>query len=150
MERTTGTRSTICSTVRRKTRSCEPGTADSRSGRDLAAGTSSTSKEKYSVPAAWGWDAPERGRAVLLVPTPRPLPSSVSVELSGAYPGKGHTDGLLFESVPRTQPPLSSSLRSSQHGLPARLSHELSVNYAQTSTRNLSEPVLLLLLLLLF
>ena len=51
---TTGTQSTICSTVRRKTRSCGPDTADSRSGRDPAASTSSTSREKYSVPAAWG------------------------------------------------------------------------------------------------
>ena len=45
---------TICSTVRRRTRCCEPDTADSRSGRDPAAGTSSTSREKYLVPAAWG------------------------------------------------------------------------------------------------
>ena len=42
---TTDTQSTICSTVRRKTRSCGPDTADSRSGRDPAAGTSSTSRE---------------------------------------------------------------------------------------------------------
>ena len=32
-----------------------------------------------------GWDAPERGRVALLDPTPWPLPSSVSVELSGAF-----------------------------------------------------------------
>ena len=35
------------------------------------------------------WDAPERGRVVLLVPTPRPLPSSVSVELKGACTQQG-------------------------------------------------------------
>ena len=35
------------------------------------------------------WDAPERGREALLVPTPRPLPSSVSVELSGACTRQG-------------------------------------------------------------
>ena len=35
-------------------RSCGPDTANSRSGREPAAGTSSTSKEKYSVPAARG------------------------------------------------------------------------------------------------
>ena len=87
-----------------------------------------------------GWDAPERGRVALLDPTPWPLPSSVSVELSGAFSARD-ADGLLFVSVPRTQPPLSSSLRSSHHGLPESLSHELSVNCAQTSTRNLSAVV---------
>ena len=54
--------------------------------------------------------------------------------------GKVHADGLLFVTVPRTQPPLSPSLHSSHQGLPTGLSHELSVNCAQTSTRNLSEP----------
>ena len=51
----TGTRtgSTFCSTVRRRTRSCGL-TSVSRSGRDLATGTSSTSMAKYWVPAAWG------------------------------------------------------------------------------------------------
>ena len=49
-----GAKSTICCTVRRCTRACGPDTANSRSSRDPAAGTSSTSREKYSVPAAWG------------------------------------------------------------------------------------------------
>ena len=49
-----GAMSTICCTVRRCTRSCGPDTANSRSGRDPAAGTSSTLREKYSVPTALG------------------------------------------------------------------------------------------------
>ena len=87
---TTGTQSTICSTVRRKTRSCGPDTADSRSGRDPEASTSSTSKGKVlGACRLGGWDAPERGRVVLLVPTPQPLLPSVSVGLSGAYTRQG-------------------------------------------------------------
>ena len=84
-----GATSPNCSTVCRRTRTCCL-TPARRSGRDPAAGTSSTSNEKYSVPAAWGvWDAPERDRVLLLVPTPRPLPSSVSAELSGAFSRQG-------------------------------------------------------------
>ena len=55
--------------------------------------------------------------------------------------GKGHADGLLFVTIPRTQPPLYPTLRSSHHWLPASLSHEKSFNCAQTLTCNLSEPV---------
>ena len=46
-----GATSPICSTACRRTRSCGL-TPARRSGRDPAAGTSSTSREKYSVPAA--------------------------------------------------------------------------------------------------
>ena len=48
-----GAKSTICCTVRRCTQSCGL-TPARRSGRDPAAGTSSTSREKCSVPAALG------------------------------------------------------------------------------------------------
>ena len=52
---TTGGLSTSCSMVRRCTRFCGPDTSSRRSGREpLAAGTSSTSIGKYTVPAAWG------------------------------------------------------------------------------------------------
>ena len=52
---TTGTISTICSTMRRGTCSCGPDTAGSRSGRvPLTAGGSSSSREKCCTPAVWG------------------------------------------------------------------------------------------------
>ena len=51
---TTGTISTICSTMRRGTCSCGPDTAGSRSGRvPLTAGGSSSSREKCCTPAVW-------------------------------------------------------------------------------------------------
>ena len=75
------------STVCRRTHSCGL-TPARRSGRDPAAGTSSTSRKSTQCLPPGGWDAPERGRLVLLVPT-RPLPSSVSVELSGAKTRRG-------------------------------------------------------------
>ena len=64
-----GAVSTIWSAECCWTRSCGL-TPARRSGRDPVAGTSSTSMAKYWVPATWGWDVPELGRVVQLVPTP--------------------------------------------------------------------------------
>ena len=50
--------------------------------------------------------------------------------------GQGHADGLLFVTVPRTQPPLSSALRSSHHGLPARLSHDNEVTLGKRKRKH--------------
>ena len=57
-----------------------------------------------------------------LVPTPRPLPSSVSVELSGAcVRHKGLGDRLLLMPPSSTQSSPSPMLGSSCHGLPAEV-----------------------------
>ena len=69
-----------------------------------------------------GRHAPERGRVVHLAVPPRPLPSSVSVELSGAYtrqrPGRSR---LLLMPPSNTQSSPSPTLGSTPRGLPDRV-----------------------------
>ena len=85
-----------------------------------AASTSpSSSSVKYCVLAASGEGVFCQKRCATRSPLPWPWPSFGTVRHGACtWPGP------CIVSAPRTQPPFSSALRSTHHGLPARLTHD--------------------------
>ena len=144
---TSRTGSTICSTVRRCNCSC--GSTSSNGAGRSAAGASPTSSPasiaKYRAPAAWGVHLLEHGRTVELAPLSRPLPSSVSVELSNGSSRQGPQRRTSAHAATGAEPSLSTSLSSTPRGLPARVHLAQVTQTKRESTHGIDSLLLLLL-----
>ena len=115
---TTGQTSAMCSTTCRTNTSCLPATSDRGAGRPPP-GSSSRLKN-----SGWGGGGFCRRNASCSSCPSSPALAFVCVRRAEWCENAAHADGLLFVTIPRTQPPLSASLGdTTRKWSPARISH---------------------------